>query len=231
MSNKKDDIKLVLTQDGSHSLFSEQFGEQYHSKYGAIRESQHVFIESGLFYKLASGDKLNILEIGLGSGLNAFLTYLETVRRTKSIYYEALEAYPLPLAEAKKLNYPEQLHAKDHEKVFIQMHELPWNEAAELSENFTFKKTLRRFEEIDGETLFDIIYFDAFAPGTQPELWENPVLSRICDRLSPGGVFVTYSAKGSVKRNLKALGLIVENLPGPPGKREMIRAIKQTADS
>lgn len=227
MSNTRDNIKLIVTQDGSHSLFSERFGEQYHSKYGAIRESRHVFIESGLFYKLASADKLNILEIGFGSGLNAFMTYIETLQRPKHIYYETIEAYPLPLSEAKKLNFPEQLKAVEHQQAFLQMHELPWDEPFDLSEKFTFKKSLKLFEDINEHgLLFDLIYFDAFAPGTQPELWENPVLSRICAKLSTGGVLVTYSAKGSVKRNLKSLGLTVENLPGPPGKREMIRATK-----
>lgn len=226
MSHSKDDIKLVLTQDGSHSLYSEQFGEQYHSKYGAIRESRHVFIEAGLFYKMASSEKLDILEIGFGSGLNALLTFLETEQRSRKVYYETLEAYPLSKDESARLNYPEQLQAPDKKELFLAMHDLPWDVTHQLTENFSFKKSLKKFEEFDGESMFDLIYFDAFAPGTQPELWEIPVLANICGRLKKGGVFVTYSAKGSVKRNLKSLGLQVENLPGPPGKREMIRAIK-----
>ena len=226
MSHSKDNIKLVLTQDGSHSLFSEQFGEQYHSKYGAIRESRHVFIEAGLFYKLASSDQLDILEIGFGSGLNAFLTFLETEKRSRKIFYETLEAYPLSPDESARLNYPEQLQAGDKKQYFQAMHDLAWDVSHQITENFSFKKSLKKFEDFDGESMFDLIYFDAFAPGTQPELWENPVLANICGRLKPGGVFVTYSAKGSVKRNLKSLGLQVENLPGPPGKREMIRAVK-----
>lgn len=226
MSHKQDDIKIVTTQDGSHSLFSQHFGEQYHSKYGAILESRHVFIEAGLFYKLSSNDEVNVLEIGFGSGLNAFLSYLESINRPKKIYYETMEAFPVPESDAKRLNYPEQLMAEDHQFIFQQMHQLPWNITHELSPNFLFKKVLKQFEELEGSSRFDVVYFDAFAPGTQPELWENSMLSLVYEAMRPKGVLVTYSAKGSVKRNLKSLGFEVENIPGPPGKREMIRAIK-----
>ncbi|KAA3622046.1 MAG: SAM-dependent methyltransferase [Bacteroidetes bacterium] len=226
MSQKQDDIKIVTTQDGSHSLFSQQFGEQYHSKYGAILESRHVFIEAGLFYKFSSSDEVNVLEIGFGSGLNAFLSYLESVNRPKKIYYETMEAFPVSEPDALKLNYPEQLMAEDHASIFQQMHRLPWDAVHQLSPNFHFKKVLKKFEELKESARFDVVYFDAFAPGTQPELWENSMLSLVYEAMRPKGVLVTYSAKGSVKRNLKSLGFQVENIPGPPGKREMIRAIK-----
>ncbi len=222
----KSDIKVITTQDGSHSLYSEQFGENYHSKYGAIQESLHVFIQAGLFYKFAMQDHVSVLGIGFGSGLNAFLTYLETFKREKSVYYEGVEAYPVPLEEAAKLNFPELLQSKDQKYIFDQMHQCEWDKDHQLNERFLFRKSLNRFENINVKEKFDVVFFDAFAPSTQPELWESPVLSLMYDALKPGGVFVTYSAKGSVKRNLKGLGFTLENLPGPPGKREMIRAIK-----
>ncbi|MCB0650406.1 MAG: tRNA (5-methylaminomethyl-2-thiouridine)(34)-methyltransferase MnmD [Saprospiraceae bacterium] len=226
MSNLKDDIKVVTTQDGSHSLFSEQFGEFYHSRYGAIRESRHVFIEAGLFYKFGTGHSLSILEIGFGSGLNAFITYLETMSREKFIYYEAVEAFPVPVEEAEKLNFPELLGAMPEKEVFNLMHQLDWDLVHEISPKFSLKKSLKKFEQITDNEVFDLIYYDAFAPATQPELWEIPILSLMYNALKPGGIFVTYSAKGSVKRNLRSLGFVVEDLPGPPGKREMIRALK-----
>jgi tRNA U34 5-methylaminomethyl-2-thiouridine-forming methyltransferase MnmC len=222
----KSDIKVITTQDGSHSLFSEQFGENYHSKYGAIQESMHVFIEAGLFYKFKMQDDVSVLGIGFGSGLNAFLTYLETVKRQKSVYYEAIEAYPVPVEEAAKLNFPELLESQDQKHIFDYMHQSDWEKEHKFSTQFIFKKSLNKFENIVAEDKFDLIFFDAFAPSTQPELWEPPVLSIMYKALKSGGIFVTYSAKGSVKRNLKALGFALENLPGPPGKREMIRAIK-----
>lgn len=219
-------IKVVTTQDGSNSLFSEQFGEQYHSKYGAVQESQHVFIQAGLFYKFKMQDDVSILDIGFGSGLNAFLTFLETDKRDKKVFYEAVEAFPVSAAEAKKLNFPEILNCEAHTEQFHNLHILTWDEQHTINEKFVLKKSLKKFEEIQEVEKYDLIYFDAFAPSTQPELWETPLLSIMYKALKPGGVFVTYSAKGTVKRNLKSLGFSLENLPGPPGKREMIRAIK-----
>ena len=217
--------KIFETQDGSHSVFSEQYGVSYHSRYGAIQESRHVFIESALFYKLPAQQELSILEIGLGTGLNAVLTLLEAERHGANIRYEAIEAFPLPLEQARQLNYPSLLgdSASDY---FLQLHLLSWGNAHQLTPHFSFCKHRQHFEEVDYDAAFDIIYFDAFAPDTQPELWEANVMSRMYKALKPTGILVTYCAKGAVKRTLKEVGFTVEALKGPPGKREMTRAVK-----
>ena len=226
MPSDKRDISLIDTQDGSHSLYSEQFGETYHSKYGAIQESLHVFIKAGLHPKISDQQLISILDIGFGSGLNAFLTFIEGKKWNKSIVYEAVEAYPVAVEKALTLNYPAQLNAENEVDIFTQMHECEWNVEHQLSTSFSFKKTLKHFEDLAYQEIFDIIYFDAFAPNTQPELWEIPVLSAMHKALRKNGTFVTYSAKGSVKRNLQSVGFTIEKLAGPPGKREMIRAVK-----
>lgn len=217
---------IFETRDGSHSILSDKYGVSYHSKYGAIQESRHVFIEAGLQYVSLLKKDISILDIGFGSGLNAFLTLLEGDKEKLDIFYEAVEAYPITLEQARQLNYPQQLAALDFERIFLDMHCLEWEKTKELKPGFQFKKTNSRFEELDYEIQFDLIYYDAFGPDTQPLLWETPVLSKMYKALKPGGVFVTYSAKGSVKRILKALGFTVEALKGPPGKREMTRALK-----
>lgn len=226
MPSDKSDITLIDTQDGSHSLYSEQFGETYHSKYGAIQESLHVFIKAGFHPKMQEHNSFSILDIGFGSGLNAFLTFLEGEKWNKSIVYEAVEAYPVAISKALTLNYPTQLNAKNKVDIFTQMHECEWNVEHQLSSKFSFKKNLKHFEDLEYEEVFDIIYFDAFAPNTQPELWEIPVLSVMYKALRKNGIFVTYSAKGSVKRNLQSVGFTIEKLAGPPGKREMLRGVK-----
>jgi tRNA U34 5-methylaminomethyl-2-thiouridine-forming methyltransferase MnmC len=217
--------KIFETQDGSHSVFSEQYGVSYHSRYGAIQESRHVFIESALFYMLPAQKELSILEIGLGTGLNAVLTLLEAERHGANIHYEAIEAFPLSLEQARQLNYPSLLGnlADDY---FLQLHLLGWGSAHQLTPHFSFCKHRQHFEEVDYEAAFDIIYFDAFAPDAQPELWEANVMARMYQALKPTGILVTYCAKGAVKRTLKEVGFTIEALKGPPGKREMTRAQK-----
>ncbi|MCB0571631.1 MAG: tRNA (5-methylaminomethyl-2-thiouridine)(34)-methyltransferase MnmD [Phaeodactylibacter sp.] len=213
------------TQDGSHSVLSEEYGVSYHSKYGAIQESMHVFIESGFRYKAPVSNKLSILEAGFGTGLNAVLTLLEASRHRTSVYYETIEAFPLQASEARLLNYPALLgeEAAEH---FMQLHELDWDQPHTITPYFTFRKRLSRLEEAQYEHTFDIVYYDAFAPGAQPYLWEEPVLEKMYNALGEGGVLVTYCAKGAVKRVLKNLGFTIEALKGPPGKREMTRAVK-----
>lgn len=221
-----EDREIFETQDGSHSVFSQKFGVSYHSKYGAVQESRHVFIEAGLFPKILGKRTLAVLEIGFGTGLNAFLTFLEAESRQLEIRYEAIEAYPLSMEQVRQLNYPAMLHAENYADQFLRMHQCQWSMPAVLSENFQFKKELQRFEDIDYEKKFDLIYFDAFAPNAQPELWEPEVLSKMYKALKKGGVLVTYCAKGVVKRRLTALGFTVEAIKGPPGKREMTRCMK-----
>lgn len=217
---------LFETQDGSHSIFSDQFGVSYHSKYGAIQETQHVFINAALRLKALLQKEIHILDIGFGTGLNAYMTLLEAIKRDLQIHYTAIEAYPISYQKALSLNYSSLLNSQEQHNDFLEMHEEDWEEAIEINEHFQFIKHLRKFEEIDFTNQFDIIYFDAFAPNAQPELWEAELLGKMYQALKPEGVLVTYCAKGVVKRTLKAVGFEIESLKGPPGKREMTRAVK-----
>lgn len=217
---------IFETSDGSHSLYSEQYEVSYHSKYGALTETRHVFIEAGLQYRAVDKQRLNVLGIGFGSGLNAFITMLEARRQGLHINYEAIEAYPLQEAQWKQLNYAAHVEDQDAALLFSKLHELPWHERHEVVEHFHFTKRKKAIEELQYMPTFDVIYFDAFAPNAQPELWGADVMQRMHDALLPGGALVTYCAKGAVKRTLRGVGFEVEALPGPPGKREMTRAVK-----
>lgn len=220
------DKEIIETQDGSHSVFSKKFGVSYHSKYGAIQESRHVFIEAGLYPKAIAQKKIDLLEIGLGTGLNAFLSLLEAEKRDLFISYTAVEAYPLLPEEAESLNYPELLQKEAYRSYLLKIHTSEWGPWIPLTPHFRFRKEEKRFEDIDEMEAFDLIYFDAFAPQAQPELWKPPLLSKMYAALRPGGVLVTYCAKGAVKRIFKEIGFEIEALKGPPGKREMTRCIK-----
>lgn len=221
-----DHTSLIETQDGSHSVLSHRFGVTYHSKYGAIQESRHVFIEAGLFPKLILQRELAVLELGFGTGLNALLTLLEAERLERHIFYQTIEAFPLSQEQAAQLNYPEQLELPASRPWLTEMHAAPSDELLRPTSHFQFRKTIGRFEELDLQNAFDVAYFDAFAPETQPELWTEEVLGRVYRALRPQGILVTYCAKGAVKRTLKSLGFQIERIPGPPGKREMTRAVK-----
>lgn len=216
---------LFETQDGSHSIFSSEFGVSYHSKYGAIQETMHVFIKSGLFEKALQTKEIAILEIGFGTGLNAYMTMLEAQKRELKINYTAVEAFPITLDLANQLNYPEIL--EEEKEPFLQLHQSEWDTSHLIRPSFQFLKKQMKFEAIQAEAIYDLIYFDAFAPTAQPELWEEPILKKMYSALRPNGIWVSYCAKGAVKRGLKAEGFHVETLPGPPGKREMIRAVKK----
>lgn len=218
--------EIFETQDGSHSILSNKYGVSYHSKYGAIRESRHVFIETGLYHKALQQKNLAVLELGFGTGLNALLTFQEALQHQWTVYYEAVEAYPIEAAQASQLNYPSLLKEDRLQSVFDTMHQSNWEEKQLLSTYFTFRKTRKTFQTIDYQQEFDIIYFDAFAPNAQPELWELPMIQKLYQALREEGVLVTYCAKGSVKRAFKEVGFLVEALPGPPGKREMTRCTK-----
>lgn len=219
--------KLIQTADGSSSLISAKFNESYHSKHGAIQESQTVFIDAALAPKIqANTSSLSILDIGFGSGLNALMTLLHTQNSSIKIHYTAVEAYPISYDTAKELNYSNLLNCQDLQSNFIEMHNAEANTLVEISTNFFFKKQIEYFENIKDINQYDIIYFDAFAPSTQPELWEKPLLEAMYNALKKNGVLSTYCAKGVFKRTLKSIGFIVEGLPGPIGKREITRAIK-----
>ena len=218
--------KIFETADGSHSIYSEQFGVSYHSKYGAIQETQHVFIDAGLGLKAILQPKIDILDIGFGTGLNALMTCLEAQKRNLTIHYTAVEAFPISLETVQSLNYGEILKEETVNDIFLKMHEANWGETIHITEHFIFTKLKSKFQKLTFQSAYDVVYFDAFAPSAQPELWETPVLKIMYDALRPTGVLTTYCAKGEVKRTMKAIGFGIERLPGPPGKREMTRATK-----
>lgn len=226
---ENDAVRIVETQDGSHSLISDRFGVSYHSKYGALQESRHVFIEAGLHLKLPGLNEVKVLEMGFGSGLNALLSMLAAHETGKVITYHTVEAFPISLEQAQALNYSSVL-ADDTDQwqaFFLELHQSSWGEEHAISDHFQLLKWLSGIEDLVlPSSFYDVVYFDAFAPSAQPELWTPEVLGQFYHALSPGGVFVTYCAKGVVKRTLKSLGFKVEGIPGPPGKREMTRAIK-----
>jgi len=216
-------IKIIKTKDGSQSLYLPDLNETYHSVFGAITESEHVYIEAG--YKSLTKQKINILEIGFGTGLNVFLTCLAAKNNDKKIYYETLEKHPLPQDIILKLNNFEK---EIHQILFERIHQAPWQKAVNITPQITLHKIQTDLLYYKTNKLFDLIYFDAFAPDKQPELWTAEIFEKMYDFLNPDGILVTYSAKGQVRRNMLAAGFMVERLPGPPGKREMLRAIKKT---
>lgn len=220
-----DEIRIITTSDGSHSLLNTALNETYHSIHGAVQESKYVFILQGLDHWLERNKKkeIKILEIGFGTGLNAFLTILHSIQSGVHMYYESWEVYPLEMDIVKQLNYPNVLGSPE---LFSSIQEASWDQAVAITPEFTLYK--RKGNILIGpleESLpFDLIYHDAFAPVKQPEMWTFEMLKKVTGSLAQAGVWITYCAKGQVKRDLKTLGLTVETLPGPPGKKEMIRA-------
>jgi tRNA U34 5-methylaminomethyl-2-thiouridine-forming methyltransferase MnmC len=225
MSNDFSHRELIITADGSHSLFVPALNEHYHSVHGAIQESLHVFMRMGFDEAQKHRQALRILEIGFGTGLNAWLTLLAA--GNAKVHYTSLEAYPVDPQQATQLNYASHEGAQGDAALFAQMHEAAWNEAVPLTAGFTLQKmhcTLHAFVPEPGA--FDLIYFDAFAPRVQPELWTQEVFEKMYFALATGAILTTYCAKGQVRRNIQAAGFMVERLQGPPGKREMLRGRK-----
>lgn len=220
--------KIIKTDDGSVTIHLPEWNEQYHSKHGAVQEARHVFLKMGLHYFLEqhSLDELSILEIGFGTGLNAFLTLLEAEKLNLKINYTGVEAYPVPPEEVKFLNYPETCQAQEQSDLFFQLHDIEWEKLFPISDYFSLTKIKKKFAEVNDENLYDLIYFDAFGARVQPELWTEEIFSKMYNALRKNGVLVTYAAKGSVRRAMIASGFEVQKLPGPPGKREMLRAVK-----
>jgi tRNA U34 5-methylaminomethyl-2-thiouridine-forming methyltransferase MnmC len=218
-------IDLVKTDDGSDTLFVRELGEHYHSTYGAVQESRHVFIGSGL--RVIDMPSLKVFEVGFGSGLNAFLTFIESLNTGQTIHYIAIEKWPVPRNIWEMLNYSKLL-SQDGKEAFRTMHLCPWNEKVNISENFSLTKILGDITsfDFDLQPVFDLIYFDAFSPEKQPELWGRNIFEKLYENTAPFGKLVTYCSKGSVRRALQASGYITERLPGPPGKREILRASK-----
>jgi len=214
---------LQLTEDGSHTFYLSELDESYHSMHGALQESEHVFINHG--FKQVNKTSIRILEIGFGTGLNSILTLRDSIKAGVMIHYHAVEKYPLTSSEYSRLNY-EMLMDGVPEGILQKMHQTPWGQNVSLMANFTIYKEQSDFRNMKPEGRFDLIYFDAFAPEKQPELWTDDIFSKIADLSNPGAVLVTYSSKGVVRRALKTCGFNVEKIPGPPGKWEMIRAIR-----
>lgn len=219
-------ITLSKTEDGSNTAYSTQFEEHYHSIFGAIQESNHVFIEAALHPVLTKKKDISILEIGLGTGLNLLLSIIESEKADATVKYCGLEKFPFPIELAAQLNYPEQLGTIEAAEMLEVIHHSPWNQEVRLSPSFTFEKRQVDFKLFEADNAFDIVYFDAFAPNAQPELWSVDIFQAMYKALKKEGVLVTYCAKGAVKRTMKEVGFIVEALPGPPRKREMTRAVK-----
>lgn len=214
--------EIHITSDGSTTIHLSDWDENYHSKHGAIQEAKHVFIKNGL--TLFENRAISILEIGFGTGLNAFITFLESKEKQQPINYVGIEAYPISADEIAAMNFTNELNVPDHDSFFQLMHTCPWEQEMAISKDFCLTKRKQLIETIDDQEQFDLIYFDAFGFRVQPELWTVDVFSRMYNALKPGGILVTYAARGIVKRNMIQVGFSVEKLEGPPGKREMFRA-------
>jgi len=221
------DIEVRITADGSTTLYRKDLDETYHSTHGALQEARHVFIENGL--KLFSSDsEIRVLEIGLGTGLNALLSLLYSIENRKHVFYDALEAYPLPEVIWTQVNYNQLLDNPKSLHYFNLLHQYEWNVLQDWSDHFKIRKINTCLEDFSPELdLYDVIYFDAFGPRAQEEMWHAEHLKKLYDSLKTNGFLVTYCAKGSFKRDLKALGFVVRSVAGPPGKREMTQAWKQ----
>jgi tRNA U34 5-methylaminomethyl-2-thiouridine-forming methyltransferase MnmC len=223
--------KLFLTNDGSHSVEVPGLNATHHSVHGAIRESLHVFIESGFRYihKSPISQPLNILEMGLGTGLNALLTMIEAEKYQQPVFYEAIELFPLEVREVNLLNYCSSLLRPDLQNKFELLHTCEWEKENAITKNFAFVKrqvNFLNFKPAEPVKPFELIYYDAFAPTAQPELWIKEVFEKLFSLLAVDGLLVTYCSKGEVRRNMQSVGFSIEKIPGPPGKREMIRAHK-----
>lgn len=217
-------IRIITTGDDSHSLYLPELNEHYHSTHGAVQESQHVFIDAGL--KQTVKNEVSILEIGFGTGLNALLSLVYAVNHNISIVYTSIEKYPLPGDFFKKLNYGSYLEQGNFQREFLLLHESPWNSSVSMHPNFELLKVDTDILDFDFHAKYDLVFFDAFAPAKQPEMWERNVFKPIVDAIEQDGIITTYAASGMVRRLWQELGLNVEKLPGPPGKREMLRGIK-----
>ena len=218
--------KVIITKDGSHSISIPEMNVTYHSIHGAIQESKHVFIEAGLRYASELFNRpgpLHILEVGFGTGLNALLTLIEADKIKMNVHYSALELYPLTQQEYNLLNYCEALNVSSLQNVFQQLHECDWEKEVHILPNFSLFKTNQSLLNFTTDQFYDLVYFDAFAPSSQPELWTKQVFEKLYAMISSNGILVTYCSKGDVRRAMQSAGFAVEKIPGPVGKREMIR--------
>jgi len=216
--------EIIQTRDGSTTIHIKDWDECYHSRFGAIQEAQHVFIKNGL--SLFKNKSIAILEIGFGTGLNAFITFLESKKLNQVIDYVGVEAYPVSTDEVLSMNYVSELNAEIESAVFEKMHQCNWEEKVVFRNDFSLTKRKQFFAEIDDFEKFNLIYFDAFGYNVQPELWSTEIFKKMYEALKSEGVLVTYAARGVIKRSMNEVGFTVEKLEGAPGKREMFRARK-----
>ncbi len=215
--------ELKLTDDGSHTLFVPEIDECYHSSHGAVQESRHIFIEAGL--KQCQKDEICVLEVGFGTGLNGFLALLEAERSGKKIHYIALEKYPVDVEKAILLNYPKLIDSEKQD-IFNLLHTSTWNEPIEITPYFTLHKIETDFTQYFHSQPYDVVFFDAFSPEKQTEMWSVEQFGKVYESCNFGAVLTTYCAKGMVRRAMQDAGFKVERLPGPPGKREILRGVK-----
>ncbi len=226
-------VELIETADGSNTLFDTHLHESWHSLNGALTESKHVFIEAGLLFMLNQQGidhraEFNLFEMGFGTGLNAILTLVQTADNDVTINYDSLELEPLPLSFMHELNYQDLLEPKA--QPFLRaMYESPWDQPCSITNRFILHKMKGSLLSHTFTNKYHLVYFDAFAPAKQPELWTTEIFEKLFNSLVPGGALVTYSSKGEVKRTLRNVGFEVQRLAGPPGKRHMLRAVKPTS--
>ncbi|OIN55814.1 tRNA (5-methylaminomethyl-2-thiouridine)(34)-methyltransferase MnmD [Arsenicibacter rosenii] len=220
----KTDSRIVVTADGSHSLFNEQAGQHYHSIFGARQESERVFMELGLqeAFDRFTETPLRVFEMGFGTGLNAVMTAQEAENRQRPVLYTTVEAFPIPLDEAYQLNFDEVLGTR----YTYALHEAPWQIPTVINPYFTLTKQERQLQTFSTDGAFHVVYYDAFAPEAQPELWTADLFQHVAGMMVSNGILTTYCSKGYVQRNLKAAGFRVEKHPGPARKREILRAVK-----
>jgi tRNA U34 5-methylaminomethyl-2-thiouridine-forming methyltransferase MnmC len=218
--------EIIQTSDGSTTIHLPEWEESYHSKHGAIQEAYHVFIQNGLSL-FREKETVAIMEIGFGTGLNAFITFLEAKKNNQKISYTGIEAYPISPEEVPLMNYAQELEAAANAPVFAAMHHAEWEIPVALDAAFEFTKNKLFFNEIQYKQAFDLIYFDAFGFRVQPELWSAEIFAIMYKALKPEGTLVTYAARGIIKRNMQEAGFTVTKMAGPPGKREMMRATKK----
>ena len=218
--------EVIKTADGSKTIHIGQWNENYHSSHGALQEAKHVFIQHGLSLFL-NQDSISLLEVGFGTGLNAALTLENAANKNVFIHYVGVEAFPVTCEELIELNYANLFDEKEFSNTYDAMHESDWEKEVKITPDFSLTKRREKLQTIEFlDNTFDLIYFDAFGPRVQGELWTIEIFTKMYNALKTGGVFVTYCAKGQVKRDLKSVGFTVEVLPGPPGKREMTRGRK-----
>lgn len=223
MDKSQNILEIKETADGSHTIYNNALDEHYHSQHGSIQEAEHVFIEKGLEHRSEKLAQLSILEVGFGTGLNALLTILN--RRELEIDYVGLEPFPVPKEILKTLNYADHL-AELAKGIYERIHSVEWNQKTRVEAGFNFFKVNEPIQEFNSEKRFDLVYFDAFAPRPQAEMWLTEVFEKCFSLMNDGACLVTYCAKGQVRRNMQEAGFQVERLDGPPGKREMLRATK-----